>query len=390
MLLVPVRLDVLFPRVPWMNYAIIAITTIVTFTWWLYMPENVKELFIMRSWSEPLGWFASVLVHGDIFHWFFNMMFLWVFGNAICSKIGSWRYLGLYLFFTLTAACFHLLMADGGAIGASGAINGVIGFYFALYPVNQIKMFYWLLLRPGTFQVDGYWIILFWLLGDIFGALTGGAGIAYGAHLGGFIGGMGLAFLFLKFKLVEFQRADNNHLFQRFFGSFVIDDITKEMQDYCASLGSKEFKVKINDLDEQPIPADMLVRMMQIKQVKGTDLIYDRLQDQWMGLSRYLHQEVEQHKKQGKTITKIEPTVPVSPVVSHAPEAGPSISDNIRSWGQEDFYIYRDGQNHGPYPAPLLADYLDQQQVSLEDLIFNKSLQEWQALKDIFSEGKNT
>ena len=364
MLLLPVRLDVLLPRTPWMNFAIIAITTIVTFLWWFVFPEKIQEMFVLQSWSEPWGWFASTLVHGDIFHWFFNMMFLWIFGNAICSKIGNWRYIGLYLFFTLTAGVFHLLMSDAGAIGASGAINGVIGFYFALYPINQIKMFYWYGLRSGTFQITGYWVILFWLAGDIYGAVNGGGGIAYGAHLGGFIGGMLLAFIFLKLKLVDFQKADNNHLFQKFFGSFVIDDLSKEMKDYCASLGTKEFKVRINELEEQTIPATLLHRMMQTKHIKGTDFIYDLIEDDWMEVSRFFHNQIEAHKKMGKKIPVIEEQVIAKKQLTETTTLeNPSISDNIRSWGQESFYIYRDGQNHGPYPAQLLADYLEKQQV---------------------------
>ena len=179
MLLLPIRLDVLFPRLPVMNYVIIAITTLVTVAAWSngywddswYFEPWVNAL-ILQDWSAPIGWFGSTLLHGDFFHWFFNMAFLWVFGNAICAKVGNWRYLALYILFTLAASCFHLLIDDSPALGASGSINGIIGFYFALYPINQIKMFYWFLLRPGTFDVTGYWVIAFWLLGDIYGALT--------------------------------------------------------------------------------------------------------------------------------------------------------------------------------------------------------------------------
>ena len=285
------------------------------------------------------------------------------------------------------------MLSDGKAIGASGAINGVIGFYFALYPINQIKMFYWYYIRVGSFQVTGYWVILFWLIGDIYGVLSGGGGIAYAGHLGGFIGGMFLAVLFLKFKLVEFQRADNNHLFQRFFGSFIIDDLTKEMKDYCASLGSKEFKVKISDLEEQTVPASLLHRMMQTKNLKGTDFIYDPVEDNWIEVSRYFHNQVEAHKKSGRKIEAYEePATEVNNAdlsQENTANSSQSFSQNIRSWGQESFYIYRDGQNHGPYPAQTLADYLEQQQVFLEDLIFNKTRQEWQPLSQLFAQKKS-
>ncbi len=132
---------------------------------------------------------------------------------------------------------------------------------------------------------------------------------------------------------------------------------------------------------------------MQTKNLKGTDFIYDPIENNWLEVSRYFHNQVEAHKKSGRKIEAYEePAAEFNQVkspqenITNPPQ---SISQNIRSWGQESFYIYRDGQNHGPYPAQTLADYLEQQQVFLEDLIFNKTCQEWQPLSQLFAQKKS-
>ena len=400
MLLLPIRLDVLFPRLPVMNYVIIAITTLVTVAAWSngywddswYFEPWVNAL-ILQDWSAPIGWFGSTLLHGDFFHWFFNMAFLWVFGNAICAKVGNWRYLALYILFTLAASCFHLLIDDSPALGASGSINGIIGFYFALYPINQIKMFYWFLLRPGTFDVTGYWVIAFWLLGDIYGALTGGGGVAYGAHLGGFMGGMALAFVLLKYKMIAFQRADNDHLFQRYFGRFNSDDLTKEMCSYCAALGEQELRVKLGDLEEQVISAAMLARMMQSKNAKSDDLIYSKSSGEWLSLSRYFHQCLQGNDKERVELQELPISMSATQMVSHQANAAQTVitqtikalSVNIRTWGQQGFYVHRNGDNHGPYPADLLADYYEQGYILSEDLVFDNKSQQWTPMQELFA-----
>ena len=400
MLLLPIRLDVLFPRLPVMNYVIIAVTTLVTFAAWAngywdgrWLEEPWVYALLLKDWSSPIGWFGSTLLHADPFHWFFNMAFLWVFGNAICAKVGNWRYLGLYVLFTLAASWFHLFIDDNPALGASGSINGIIGFYFALYPINQIKIFYWFLLKPGTFQLTGYWVIGFWLLGDIYGALSGGAGVAYGAHLGGFLGGLVLAFILLKYKMIEFQRADNEHLFQRFFGRFNSDELTKEMCDYCTSIGDQELRVKLGDLEEQVILAVILARMMKTKNVKSDDLIFCASSGEWRSLSRYFHQRLQGTRKERIELKELPLSLSATQMVANQANAAQlvitqtikALSINIRSWGQHAFYVHRNGDNHGPYPADLLADYYEQGYVLSEDLVFDNKSQQWAPIQELFS-----
>lgn len=155
-------------------------------------------------------------LHAGIVHMLFNLLFLWIFGNAVCAKIGNAIYLPFYLLFGLLAGIAHLIFQGGAAIGASGAINGVVGMYVVFFPENEItcywtlSIFYW-----KQFSVRSFWVILFWLVGDIFGAvlLSGQlGGVAYFSHLGGFATGFGLAILMLKTRMVTMERYERSLL----------------------------------------------------------------------------------------------------------------------------------------------------------------------------------
>ena len=160
------------------------------------------------------GLFGHIWLHGGILHLLGNMLFLWIFGNAVCAKIGNFRYLPVYLGLGLIAGLTQLTLAGGRAIGASGAINGVVGMYLVFFPMNDITCYYILFfpLYPGKFSLSSIWMILFWLVFDIWGAARGGGGVAYFAHLGGFAGGFIIAILMLKFKLVTMERYEQSLL----------------------------------------------------------------------------------------------------------------------------------------------------------------------------------
>ena len=167
--------------------------------------------FVLNGWKIT-GLFGHMWLHGGLFHLIGNLIFLWLFGNAVCSKVGNIVYLPLYVFLGLVAAVSHLIFNSGPMIGASGAINGIVGMYLVFFPENSISCLFFLFFHPVTFSVSGYWIILLWFAFDVWGLVRGGQGIAYFAHIGGFIAGFGLAVLMLKAKWVEMERDEKSLL----------------------------------------------------------------------------------------------------------------------------------------------------------------------------------
>lgn len=173
--------------------------------------------FFLNGWGLK-GLFGHMWLHGGILHLLGNLLFLWVFGNAVCAKIGTRFYLPLYVVFGLIAAAAHLIFVGGPMIGASGAIWGVIGMYLVFFPQNDITCYWiWIFLmffgRAGYgFTVSSYWIILLWVLFNIYGAIQGGGYVAYFAHLGGFAAGVGAAVLMLKTKIVTMERYEKSLL----------------------------------------------------------------------------------------------------------------------------------------------------------------------------------
>lgn len=195
--------------------------------------------FILRGWKIK-GLLGHIWLHGGILHLVGNMLFLWIFGNAVCAKIGNFRYLPVYLGLGLVAATAHLIFAGGNAIGASGAINGIVGMYLVFFPVNDITCYFvfLLLFRPivKDFSLSSFWMILFWLAFDLWGAMSGGGRVAYFAHLGGFAGGFALGILMLKLKIVTMERYETS-LLQAISDHFKKPDIDEFKPQYEGYLG---------------------------------------------------------------------------------------------------------------------------------------------------------
>jgi membrane associated rhomboid family serine protease len=148
--------------------------------------------------SVYITFFTSMFMHGGLAHIFGNMLFLLVFGDNIENKIGHFRYLIFYLLCGILGSIAHVLtslVADANllipTLGASGAISGVLGAYVLLFPRRRvtIMMFYFITNVPAIFAL-GLWF-LFQVINGL-GALGGiqEGGIAYGAHIGGFIAGL--------------------------------------------------------------------------------------------------------------------------------------------------------------------------------------------------------
>jgi len=189
-MLVPYRVDVPMQQRPWAN--ILLCVSIAAFYIFLQPGLSVDsaQALILEGWG-PVGMVGHMWLHGGVMHLIGNLIFLWVFGNAVCAKLGNLPYLAAYLGAGILAAACHLILDGAPAIGASGAINGVVGMYLVLYPKNEVSCFFTLGFFFRTYAVRSYWMILLWLGFDIWGAVSGGGHVAYWAHLGGFGAGLG-------------------------------------------------------------------------------------------------------------------------------------------------------------------------------------------------------
>jgi len=167
-------------------------------------PPGITGRLLLRGWDLK-GLFGYMWIHAGIGHLLGNLVFLWIFGNALCAKLGNLRYLVLYVLCGVAAGAVHLCFSSQPALGASGAINGVVGMYLVLFYENEVTclLFFWFIpvIRPYVywFDVSSIWMILFWLFWDIVGALWGGHGVAYFAHLGGFATGFAIV-MFMCWK----------------------------------------------------------------------------------------------------------------------------------------------------------------------------------------------
>ncbi len=171
---------------------------------------GITGRLLLDGWGLS-GLFGYMWLHGGLFHLLGNMWFLWIFGNAVCAKIGNMRYLLLYVLLGVAAGVTHLVFDGGAALGASGAVNGVVGMYLVLFYENSITC-YWapILIYWRQFTVSSFWMILMWLAFDVYGALRGGAGVAYFAHLGGFGTGFAITWVMCQKGWITMERYEKS------------------------------------------------------------------------------------------------------------------------------------------------------------------------------------
>ena len=161
------------------------------------------------AWLTPL---SSMFLHGSWFHLIGNMWFLWLFGNNVEDSMGRMRYVLFYLLSGLGAAATQTLLSPTSVVpmvGASGAISGVMGAYVILYPTVQVHMLVVLVVFITRIVVPAYLMLGYWFLLQLLqGTATLGSsgGVAFWAHVGGFVAGAGLIFLFRDPELVAEHR----------------------------------------------------------------------------------------------------------------------------------------------------------------------------------------
>lgn len=170
-----------------------------------------------RCYGEGLRWgavFTSMFLHGSWEHLLGNMLFLWVFGNNVEDSMGHLRFVAFYLLCGLAAAAGHIMASPGSAVpmvGASGAISGIMGAYIVLYPSVRVRTWIpplWLVALPAWVML-GWWFALQLLSGVVTlgpEAGDGGGGVAFWAHVGGFVAGALLVKVFERRQLVAAKR----------------------------------------------------------------------------------------------------------------------------------------------------------------------------------------
>jgi membrane associated rhomboid family serine protease len=162
---------------------------------------SAYDLYVLEHGFRPsqpqvLDLFTCMFLHGGFMHLLGNMVFLWIYGDNVEARLGRLGYLGGYLLTGVAGTLTHALLSGGSEmplVGASGAISGVVGYYFLLFPQNQVRVLVTLFpIFVRVVRINARWFLgLFFVVWENLVPLVfGGSGpVAYGAHLGGF--GMG-------------------------------------------------------------------------------------------------------------------------------------------------------------------------------------------------------
>jgi membrane associated rhomboid family serine protease len=165
------------------------------------------EYGVVPAELRPITLFTSMFLHGGWFHVIGNMWFLWIFGDNVEDAFGHGRFIVFYLFCGMTAAFGQIIMEPNSllpTIGASGAIAGVMGAYFVLYPRSRVLTLIPIFLFD-IIEVPAIFLLGFWFLMQLVNAgavavtaSSGSGGVAFAAHVAGFVIGVGSVFVFRK------------------------------------------------------------------------------------------------------------------------------------------------------------------------------------------------
>jgi|SRR5579885_46628 membrane associated rhomboid family serine protease len=217
---------------PYVNYTLIAIN-IVVFFWeiavthqvWEFTNQRAENLFLSygtipsvitngfidHNYSIVSSILSSMFLHAGLLHIGGNMLFLWIFGDNIEYKFGRAKYLSLYIFWGLIAGFVHVLSDPSSqvpALGASGAISGVLGAYLILFPNAKVVTFIFLGFFARLTRISAKWYLPFWFVfQNVLPAFVGssGSGVAFFAHIGGFLIGLVSGFIYKKTHSSEFS-----------------------------------------------------------------------------------------------------------------------------------------------------------------------------------------
>ena len=231
--MIPIR-DTIPSRNPAiMLVALIIVNSLIFFFELMMTPEQLEAFIYLfgflparythPDWALSVGlspfnywpFLTSIFLHSGWLHIIGNMWTLWIFGDNVEDRMGPFRFLIFYLLCGLTAGFVHWFTNPDStlpAVGASGAIAGVLGAYFFLYPRARIIVLFPILFLPYFFEVPAVIYLGFWILTQVFGGTLALAqpmnigGVAWWAHIGGFAAGVLLHPLFVRRGSRKLQR----------------------------------------------------------------------------------------------------------------------------------------------------------------------------------------
>lgn len=222
--MIPLRDDIPRVHTPWA--VILVILANVGLQYFLsgqspYVQEAILQLlgvvparYAFPDWAAFVGFpamgvlpfFSYMFLHSGWWHVLMNMWMLWIFADNIEDVMGPLRFVAFYLLCGLAALVLHMafnLTASAPVIGASGAVAGVMGAYIMLYPRGRVLTFIPIIIIPYIVRLPAWVFLGFWFVSQIFSGLfeqlgAPMAGIAWWAHVGGFVAGMFLVRLFMR------------------------------------------------------------------------------------------------------------------------------------------------------------------------------------------------
>jgi len=223
-------------RVPYITYGLIAINVIVFLTQLglsqrqlveVYVTQSVVPVLVARdpfSIETILDFIRSMFFHGGWAHLLGNMLYLWIFGDNVEDVMGKPLYILFYLVCGFVAAIAQVVIDPTSQIplvGASGAIAGVLGSYLILFPGVRVRGLILLGYFSRLTEIPALYVLGFWFVLQLFngvmslGVVTDGGGVAFFAHIGGFVAGIVLTWLFTRIKPQPPVEERRNQVYQQ-------------------------------------------------------------------------------------------------------------------------------------------------------------------------------
>ncbi|MBN1668806.1 MAG: rhomboid family intramembrane serine protease [Anaerolineales bacterium] len=219
--MIPIRDQIQTRRVPFVNYLLIAANILVFIVQWLAGPQQEQLVYEFAlipaqitanlSLANISDIFTSMFMHAGLAHIGGNMLYLWIFGDNVEDSMGHGRFLFFYLAGGIFASLAHIFTNPGSQIptvGASGAIAAVLGAYLVLYPQSKVLTiiplgFFIRLTMLPAFLVLGLWFVLQFFQGVLTLGGPDVGGVAFWAHIGGFVVGVVLGKLLARRRHTE-------------------------------------------------------------------------------------------------------------------------------------------------------------------------------------------